>query len=260
MASIRRILNMFLHPLSRPPKNSHFPVIKKTEVFMKRASIGSVGHLYQSHEGRPSSKWSHYLDVYDYHFEPIRKRTFDQGVRLIEIGVAEGGSLEVWQRYFGPKSQIVGIDIQPQVTGSLGTTITLVTGSQSDSKVVDEACSVLGGAVDVVIDDGSHRGRDQIRTFEMLWSRLSEGAVYVVEDLHTSYWAEFEGGPGRRGTFIEYAKLLVDDIHLTYHRRPRTKMGHVAARSIESIAFYDSMVVLTKGSRTNPSRVDFGQR
>ena len=192
------------------------------------------------------------------HLEPIRNHKVHDSARVIEIGVAEGGSLEVWRKYFGPRSRIVGIDIAPQVQGPLSNGIDLLIGSQSDPQILKAACEILNSQIDVVIDDGSHRGRDQIKTFETLWPYLANGAVYIVEDLHTSYWAEFRGGPGRRGTFIEFAKLLVDDMHLDYHRRQRTQMGDTAARTLESIAFYDSMVVMTKGIKDKPSRVDFG--
>ena len=53
-----------------------------------------------------------YFEIYDRHFSRFRNRD----IALLEIGVAGGGSLEIWRRYFGPKARIVGIDINPACT------------------------------------------------------------------------------------------------------------------------------------------------
>lgn len=247
---------------SKPPRGIQFPVIERTQLDFVNATGNSVGQVFQSHEGRPTSKWVHYLDIYDHYLSRVRTQCAcsDQEIKLIEVGVAEGGSLEVWREYFGPNCRVVGIDVDPQIKGDVGEGISVLIGSQSDEGVLKEAVSLLGGSVDVVVDDGSHKGRDQIATFEYLWPKLRDGAVYIVEDLHTAYWWDFEGGPGRRGTFIEYAKLLIDDMHMWYHRRPQTKLAPVACRTVDSIAFHDSIVAITKGVRSNPTRVDFGSR
>ena len=245
---------------SKPPRNTQFPVVGHEHVGIGRSANGSVGETFLSHKGRPTSKWSHYLGVYELHLSRIRQTHPGGHVKLIEIGVAEGGSLDVWRSYFGPTCKIVGIDIDPKINGKVNEEITVITGSQSDASVLDKALSVLGGSVDVVIDDGSHYGRDQIVSLEYLWPYLSEGGVYIVEDLHTSYWSDFAGGPRRRGTFIEYTKRMIDDMHLWYHRRPQTNLATEAMRSVTSITCHDSMVVLTKGFRTSPTRMDFGHR
>ena len=61
------------------------------------------------HTGRRLNKWKHYFEIYDRHFSRFRERE----ISVLEIGVADGGSLEIWRRYFGPKARIVGLDINP---------------------------------------------------------------------------------------------------------------------------------------------------
>ena len=56
-------------------------------------------------------KWLHYFPIYETHLEPYRGRD----VRLLEIGVSHGGSLQMWQDYFGSGSTIVGVDVAPRV-------------------------------------------------------------------------------------------------------------------------------------------------
>jgi len=243
---------------SKPPKGMQFPVASKSRIPLDLVARGTVGEVFLSHIGRPTSKWTHYLGIYEMYLSRVREAISSDGVRLIEIGVAEGGSLEVWRKYFGINSKVVGIDIAPEVRGVLDEGIKVVTGSQTDIAVLEKGVRILGGSVDVVIDDGSHRGRDQVESFEYLWPKLNHGGVYIVEDLHTSYWTDFSGGPGRRGTFMEYAKLLIDDMHLWYHQRSRTRLAEEMMHSLQSIACHDSVIVMTKAVRTQPTRVDFG--
>jgi hypothetical protein len=48
--------------------------------------------------------------------------------------------------------------------------------------------------VDILIDDGGHTMKQQIVTFEVLFDHVKQDGVYLVEDLHPSYWKEFGGG------------------------------------------------------------------
>jgi hypothetical protein len=72
---------------------------------------GNLEVIFYSHEGRPAHKWHHYLEIYERHFEPLRQQR--QPLRILELGVSHGGSLQVWRKYFGAEACIVGIDIDP---------------------------------------------------------------------------------------------------------------------------------------------------
>jgi hypothetical protein len=43
-----------------------------------------------------------------------------------------------------------------------------------------------GGNYDIIIDDGGHAYSQQKATFEVLWSQLSPGGLYYIEDLQVS--------------------------------------------------------------------------
>src|SRR6185436_388571 len=62
-----------------------------------------------THTGARANKWQHYFEIYDRHFARFRGRE----ITVLEVGVAGGGSLEIWRSYFGPKARIVGMDINP---------------------------------------------------------------------------------------------------------------------------------------------------
>ena len=244
---------------SRPPKGAFYDVVARNAV-TGQFPAGSIGDIFCEHNGYPSSKWVHYMDIYDEQLSKVRRRRelVGEEVRVVELGVGEGGSLEVWKNYFGPKSKVVGVDIDRNAQRSYGSGIQVVIGSQKSKSVLEHVVQMLDGQVDVVIDDGSHRGQDQIESFEYLWPKVTEGGIYIVEDLHTAYWRSFGGGVQRRGTFVEYAKSQVDDLHHWYHRRPRRTLRSQASLNISSISFYDSMVVISKNSTVEPQRIDFG--
>jgi hypothetical protein len=64
-------------------------------------------------------------------------------------------------------------------------------GSQSDLKFLDKAINEFGPP-NFVIDDGSHKPADLIATFEFLYPLLPKNSIYLLEDLHSNYWPEFE--------------------------------------------------------------------
>lgn len=141
------------------------------------------------------------LEIYERHFERFRApRAYP--VRILELGVSRGGSLQIWRKFFGLEAKIVGVDIDPGCLDRVDADTPVIIGDQSDPAVLASALLQLGGGVDIVIDDGSHLGRHQIATFEFLYPRLSEDGLYACEDLHCCYWSEFEGGYRTEGTFI----------------------------------------------------------
>src|ERR1700726_3562970 len=63
--------------------------------------------LFYGHEGRQSFKTHHYFEIYDRHLTRFRGTP----VRILEIGVQTGGSLQLWRKCFGRKATVFGIDI-----------------------------------------------------------------------------------------------------------------------------------------------------
>lgn len=108
------------------------------------------------------------------------------------------------------------------------------------------------GNVDIVIDDGGHTMRQQIHTFEEVYPHVNDGGIFLVEDLHTSYWKEYQGGYHTTGTFIEYAKQLIDDMHAWYSKDPKKFKINNYTTSIKAMHIYDSIIVFDKGKVVEP--------
>jgi hypothetical protein len=216
---------------------------------------GAAADAFFGQDGAIVDKWGQYLPAYERHFGPY----VGSRVRFLEIGVAQGGSLDMWRRYLGPEATIFGIDIDPRAAGADRAEHPVRIGSQADPDFLGSVVREMGG-IDVVLDDGSHKATHQRRSFEVLFPLLPDGGLYVVEDTHTSYWRrEYRGGFRRRGTFIELAKDLVDGMHAWYYRRPPPGLGRLAKTEVESVCFYDSMVVITKRKHGRPMATRVGE-
>ena len=202
--------------------------------------MNDLEKYFRLNDKRLIHKWKHYFDVYDRHFSKYRNKD----IVILEIGVSQGGSLQMWKDYFGDRAKIYGIDINPQCKELEEENIQIFIGSQSDRKFLREVKSQIP-PIDILIDDGGHTMVQQIISFEELFNHVKEDGVYLCEDLHTSYWLEYGGGYKRRGTFIEYSKKFIDSIN-AYHSRQKNLKVDEFTKSVFSIHYYDSILVLEK--------------
>ena len=151
----------------------------------------------------------HYAKLYERWFEIKRYDVKN----LLEIGVHKGGALRAWLRYF-PIADVYGIDIKDKFNRSKkydSNRLQFTLGDQTDeSFMLNVYPDVM---FDVIIDDGSHMVEDQWSTFNFMFQRVASGGVYIVEDIHTSYWPAYNGGFGIENTFVENAKSLVDMVN-----------------------------------------------
>jgi hypothetical protein len=200
---------------------------------------GSLRKLFDQHTGNYVTKWTNYFPVYERHFAPY----VGKSPLIFEIGVYKGGSLQLWKKYFGPGARVVGIDIDPSCQALEEEQISVRIGNQADQRFLRSVVEEFG-APDIVIDDGSHTSRDIKRSFNVLFPTMKSSGVYVVEDLHTNYWAEYGGGLYRPSTFIERVKGLIDEIHAGRTRGdlPATTF----TSTLQSISIYESIAVFTK--------------
>ena len=216
-----------------------------------------IEYSFFNHRGRRIDKWQHYFEVYHRHFARFRRRK----PVVMEIGVWHGGSLQLWKKYFGRGARIVGVDIDPRCKAFADDSVDIVIGDQSDRAFHAELRRRYPH-VDILIDDGGHKMTQQIVTFEELFPHVQPNGVYLCEDLHTSYIADYGGGYRRPGTFVELAKSLVDGLHGFYGEKPLVDPAlrpDDFTRSAHSLHFYDSVVVIEKRPMSPPKLLRVGQ-
>src|SRR5260370_14044266 len=132
-----------------------------------------------------------YLDVYD----PILLPWVGKEIKLLEIGIYKGGSLQLWRDYF-PLGIIIGIDLKRPERFEPGERIQVFEGSQSDERFLSEvAKKTAPDGFDIIIDDASHIGELTKRTFWHLFDHhLKPGGLYAIEDWGTGYLEDFPDG------------------------------------------------------------------
>ncbi len=201
-------------------------------------SSGDLHRFFLSNGQEVLHKWFHYFDIYEHHFARFR----DRPIRMLEIGVFGGGSLKMWQDYFHPESTLVGIDINRACKAYEGGNINIAIGSQDDEAFLRKLVRKFG-PFDIILDDGSHQNRHILTSFEVLYPELCATGVYLIEDTHSSYLENFDGGLRREGTAVEAFKTKIDELNA--HFCAELPVNDFT-RTTQSICFYDSVIVIEK--------------
>ena len=199
---------------------------------------------------------------YDKHIFPIyfEKRRNEELV-IIELGVKHGRSLIMWADYF-PNAEIVGVDIRDPggeyaEKCARHPRVHFYKGQQQDHDLLQKICKEIG-TPDFVVDDGSHRSRHQIPTFNYLFRKMNRKGVYVVEDLHffshTEKGASWQVNPKDgfvdQHDFVEYLHSFAPYLILGSKGwgkvRPMHKHDIRIGKSLKGIHWYSKIVVVEK--------------
>jgi hypothetical protein len=216
--------------------------------------MNELRDYFEQNEERLINKFDHYFDVYERYFSKFRNKK----ITIVEIGVYQGGSLQMWRKYFGKEATIWGIDIDPRCKTLEDENTPILIGSQEDPQFLRSIIDKIG-MIDILIDDGGHTQDQQIISFEELYKYVNpDGGIYLCEDVHTSYMNVYGGGHQRNNTFIEYSKLLVDQLNAHYSEQSSLQINDIT-RTTNSIHFYDSIVVFEKKTMIPPSSKMMGK-
>ncbi len=225
-------------------------------------AINPLEDYFANNPGRAIHKWDHYFEVYHRHFAPF----CGQSPVIMEIGVQNGGSLQMWRHYFGPGTRVIGIDLNPQCRQFENADTRILIGDQADRGFLAEVRRQVPH-LDILIDDGGHSMTQQINTFEALYPHIQPHGVYVCEDMNTSLIADFGGGERREGTFLEYSKGLIDrlygwhahdmaglidELHGKYVKDPAQLPADGMTQTTFALHFYDAMLVIEKRPTSQP--------
>jgi hypothetical protein len=224
--------------------------------------------LYARHDGYCSDKWEANLKRYEALFAPLR----GEPIRFLEVGVQNGGSLEIWARFFAAAKVIVGCDVDPRCAALAfaDSRIRLAIGDILCEETLSRILTA-SGEFDVIIDDGSHRPNDVAGTFCSLFPALADGGFYVIEDLHCSYWGEFQGGLFAPHSAMSFLKGLCDVVNYPHwgipgaaglalneaFREHAARLPPEQLEHIHSIEFTNSLCIIRKD---RPDRNALGRR
>jgi len=224
-------------------------------------SVGELDRLAIKYGTDKSSKCHHYTYVYDKYFNSLRF----ENINFLEIGLAGCASARMWEEYF-PNASLFFMDIMEESIKKGKAVLS----KRSKCFLADQAnkndlvcfTNNVNVKFDIIIDDGGHTMEQQINSFEVLFPYVKDGGVYVIEDLHTSYW-EMYGGHGNigspkaeEGTAIKFLQNLVDAVNYIgsftgYANRDlcpdslKESLNYYQ-KNIESVHFYSSLCFIFK--------------
>lgn len=127
--------------------------------------------------GTDKATFHKYCDFYEKELQGLNPK------RILEIGVKDGASLRMWKEYY-PDAEVIGLDITEPLSIPGCTVLKM---DATDVYALREL-----GKFDLIIDDGSHNTKDQQITFDYLFHHgLKRGGVYIIEDVHTSFYTQY---------------------------------------------------------------------
>jgi cephalosporin hydroxylase len=198
---------------------------------------------FVNNKGKEIFRWNHYFPVYEKHFKPLT----DRPLKILEIGILNGGSLKMWKDYFHPESTIVGIDIDTRCLDFKydSTNINVRIGDQSDPVFLQSLIDEFG-VFDLVIDDGSHHVNHVNKTFQFLFPKIAENGIYFIEDTHAAYWASHGGSVNHPESINNVAKRMIDAINAD-HTKGQVVPDYFT-RNVKCMICYDSIIVFERGN------------
>ena len=207
---------------------------------------------FVQNKGKKIFKWTHYFPIYEKHFKPLTNKP----IKMLEIGVLNGGSLDMWKDYFHPDSTIVGIDIDASVLRHKydSPNVHLRIGDQSDSVFLQSLIDEFG-EFDLVLDDGSHHVNHVNKTFQFLFPKISNSGVYLIEDTHAAYWDSHGGSINHPESINNVAKHMIDVINAD-HARGQIQPNYFT-NNIKCMSCYDSIVVFERGDNGQKIAIEF---
>lgn len=119
--------------------------------------------------------------TYTEYYYPLFKDKRKAVKKVLEIGIGKGASLLMWRDFF-PNAKIYGVDYRPDLLMKRDRIESIL----CDQRRKEHLLALIGNIgpdIDLIIDDGSHRPRDQIFTCVTLMPLLNKGVTYVIEDV-----------------------------------------------------------------------------
>jgi hypothetical protein len=228
----------------------------------------SIRTLHTNKSGKVSDKWSSYLDYYDALFYPLR----ECDISMLEVGVQNGGSLETWAQYFVSGKHFVGCDIDPNCSALRfdDPRIQVIIGDVNQQNTYNQIVSI-DPSYSLIIDDGSHKSTDVLRTFINYFPLLKPGGYFIIEDSHCLYSSAFGGGILNEYSAQHFFKKLTDLVSYQWWEKNVSletffqgffTNGPVPSFMLEgwvdSISFRNSLITISKAKQ--PGHGKLGDR
>lgn len=142
--------------------------------------LTQLANLYTSDKGTEHYEKHGYTEEYAKYIPEKGK------FNLLEIGIWHGDSIKMWRDY-NPELVIDAVDIDENVLNYIknADNLKIHIGDQADESFLHTV--VKDKVFDFIVDDGSHRRIDIVKSFRFLYDHLKLGGYYFIEDLHAPH-------------------------------------------------------------------------
>ena len=142
--------------------------------------------------------------------------------KLLEVGVSGGHSLNMWSQFY-PTGEIVGMDIDispfisrqriPYNAASMEVKIGNITVYSGDQENKYDLLKSLKyhKEYDIIVDDGGHTMKQQQITLGTLFPYVKSGGIFIMEDLHTSFYGGYNPFDGNISTYDIIEKISMNE-------------------------------------------------
>jgi hypothetical protein len=126
--------------------------------------------------------WHRYTEEYEMVFKEN-----NHPINILELGIFRGESIK-WLIEKFPNSNIFGADILDiQEEWPRSNKVKYFHVDQGEITTIKKLFSDIAEELDLIIEDGSHRPQHQKNCFIEGIKHLTDGGIYILEDLHTSH-------------------------------------------------------------------------
>lgn len=160
----------------------------KASVVGNASQFPTFQQFYNAYSyGRGIWKWSNALDAYQRHFGAMA----GQPLKLAEVGVQSGGSIQMWRSVLGPHCHVYGIDINPKTMQFQDPMATIIIGDQADANMwYSFFTHTVRSPIDILIDDGGHEAHQMLVTLQQTFDHLTPGGFVAIEDIHGEHYID----------------------------------------------------------------------
>lgn len=156
--------------------------------------------------------------AYEQFYPKVFLEYIDKNINLLEIGIASGASLKMWQKIF-PLAKIYGSDSNYKKImyskKDFENIVLLPEGDQTNFEIYKDIPTM-----DIIIDDASHIASNSMKTFYLLENKLNKNGIYVIEDVWEEQLQQYPRDFLLKFEMIDLRKYKkrADDILLVYKK------------------------------------------
>jgi len=167
------------------------------------------------------------------HYERLFQHMKDTALHVLEIGIAQGGSIKLWTDYFS-KATIYAIDIiePPSWLKSYNKErINLYIDNAYDENFIRNNFIDKGTKFDIIIDDGPHTKESMLFVAKYYSRLLTENGILIIEDIPLAVRGINNNGPNFKKNWIkdirnEFPLDLQNKVHLLDLRNERARFDN----------------------------------